>query len=143
MQPELASMQSTPIFLECLRFEKLTAGRMDGETDQKNLIWLPSFSRLWGRFKVSFCVSHLAYGQCKLWEWTVPLSNRPRPLRESDWLILQGLVRHQHLISKAMMNCPRVQRNSSSKGCCLLSTYYMPHCRRTEHSFNFPEQLMR
>ena len=57
MQPELASMQSTPIFLECLLFEKLTAGRMDGETDQKNLIWLPSFGRLWGRFKVSF-VSH-------------------------------------------------------------------------------------
>lgn len=79
-------MQSTPIFLECLLFEKLTAGRMDGETDQKNLIWLPLFSRLCGRFKVSFCVSQLADGQCRLWWWTVPLFNRPRPLRESDWV---------------------------------------------------------
>lgn len=90
--------------LECLLFEKLTAGRMDGETDQKNLIWLPSFSRLWGSFKVRFCVSQLSDGQCELWWWTVPLFQQAQALENLIGLILQGLARHQHLISKAVVN---------------------------------------
>ena len=74
MQPELVHVWSTPILLECFLFEKADSW-WEGETDQKNLIWLPSFSRLWGRFEMSFCVSQLADGQCKLCEWAVPVTD--------------------------------------------------------------------